>query len=126
MQEGAFVEAAKDLSRICLPHFEWEEKTVFPILVLLPDLQRGNVRPDMIDALPMIAEFTVRRDEMNNHHQSILSAVETLLQVAHREMKPEVTALAYNLRIHEQIEDDVVYPTVLRIGKYLRDNLTMH
>ncbi len=123
---GRIAEAAKRLAQLCLPHFEWEEKTVFPILGLLPELTRGDVRPGMVEVLPMIADFSARQDALGNQHQLILSAVETLLLAAHREKKREFAEFAYNLRVHERIEDEVTYPTVLLIGQYLRQSLSMH
>lgn len=125
-EDGPIADAARRLAQICLPHFEWEEETVFPVLGLLPDLTRGEVRQDMVEVLPMIAEFGARHDAADNQHQSILSAVRTLLQAANREKNREFAEFAYNLRVHERIEDEVTYPTVLLIGKYLRQSLAMH
>ena len=125
-EEGRIAKAAKRLADLCLPHFEWEEKTVFPVLGLLPELTRGDVRPEMVEILPMIAEFSSKQDALANQHQLILSAVEGLLLAAHREKNREFAEFAYNLRIHERIEDEVTYPTVLLIGRYLRQSLAMH
>ena len=80
----------------------------------------------MVEMLPMIAEFSARHDALGNQHQSILSEVRALLQDANREKNREFAEFAYNLRVHERIEDEVTYPTVLLIGKYLRQNLVLH
>ena len=125
-QRGAFVEAVNSLSRLCLPHFEWEEKTVFPILGLMPELKRGIVRPEMAEVLPIIADFSARQDTADDHHQMILSAIIALLQAVDPAKNKEVAEFAYNLRVHEKIEDDVVYPTVLLIGEYLREKLLLY
>ena len=126
IQQGPIAEAARRLAQLCLPHFEWEEKTMFPILALLPELQRGNVRPDMVDVLPMVADFSARHDEIDNDHRTILAGIATLRQAADPEKNRDVADLAYNLRVHEEIEDEVTYPTVVLIGTYLREKLTMH
>ncbi|MBI2960586.1 MAG: hemerythrin domain-containing protein [Betaproteobacteria bacterium] len=115
--------AAKRLAQICLPHFEREEKCVFPVLALLPHLARGELRPDMASVLPLVSDFTARYDAIGMQHDSIHAAIDDLLQAAHREKKREFAEFAYNLRVHERIEDEVIFPTVLMIGQYLREKL---
>jgi hypothetical protein len=123
MEGGRIAKAAKRVAQLCLPHFEHEEKSVFPVLALLPYLQQGNLRPEMMDVMPMILDFRAKHDAMDDHHQSIMAAVEALLQAAHKEKNREFAQFAYNLRIHERIEDEVIYPTVVLIGKYLQEKL---
>ena len=115
--------AAKRLAQMCLPHFEREEKYVFPVLGLLPELTRGVVRPEMAVVLPLIAAFSAKHDVLDSQHQSIQSAIDALLQASHREKNREVAEFAYNMRVHERIEDEVIYPTVILVGNYLRDKL---
>lgn len=121
MEEGPIAKAAKRLGLLCVPHFEREEKSVFPVLALLPDLTHGILRPEMMDVMPLISDFRARRDALNDHHQSILSAIGALLEAAHQEKNGEFVDFAYNLRVHEKIEDEVIYPTVILIGDYLRE-----
>jgi hemerythrin superfamily protein len=121
MEDGRIAEAARRVAELCLPHFEHEEKSVFPVLALLPYLERGNLRPEMMDVVPLISDFSAMHDELNDHHQSILAAIEALLQAAHKEKNREFAEFAYNLRVHERVEDEVIYPTVILIGKYLQE-----
>jgi hemerythrin-like domain-containing protein len=121
MEGGRIAKAAKRVAQLCLPHFEHEEKSVFPVLALLPYLERGNLRPEMMDAMPLISDFRAKHDALNDHHQSILAAIEALLQAAHKEKNREFAEFAYNMRIHERVEDEVIYPTVVLIGKYLQE-----
>lgn len=123
MEEGPIAKAADWLAQLCLPHFEREEKYVFPVLGLLPDLTQGIVRPEMEVALALISDFSSRQDALNAQHQLILSAVEALMQAAKREKNREFADLAYGLRAHERIEDEVIYPTVLLIGSFLQEKL---
>ena len=123
MEGGRIAKAAKRVAELCLPHFEHEEKSVFPVLALLPHLAPNNLRPEMMEVMPLISDFRAKHDAMNDHHQSILSAVEGLLQAAHKEKNREFAEFAYNLRVHETIEDEVIYPTVILIGDYLREKL---
>jgi hemerythrin HHE cation binding domain-containing protein len=124
MEPGPIGKAAMRLARYCLPHFEHEEKAVFPAFGVLHDLSLGEVRPEMADILPLISDFSARHDALASQHQSIVSAVEALLQAANKEKNREIADFAYNLRVHEKIEDEVIYPTVILIGNYVRERLT--
>src|SRR5476649_1460947 len=123
IEGGRIAKAGKRVVQLCLPHFEHDEKSVFPVLVLLPDLERGNVRPEMMDVMPLISDFMAKHDALDHHHQLIVSAIEELLQAAHKEKSREFAEFAYSLRFHERIEDEVIYPTVVLIGKYLQEKL---
>ena len=113
-------EAANRVAQMCLPHFEREEKAVFPVLAFLPDLTKGILRPEMEDVLPLISDFRARHDALDAQHQSILSSVDELLRAAEREKNREFAEFAHSLKVHERIEDEVIYPTVLLISNYLR------
>ena len=123
MEGGRITKAAKRVAELCLPHFEHEEESVFPVLALLTYLAQGNLRPEMMDVMPLIFSFRAKHDALNDHHQLIVSAIEGLLQAAHTEKNREFAEFAYNLRVHERIEDEVIYPTVILIGKYLQEKL---
>ena len=120
MERGPIAHAAMRVAKLCLPHFEWEERIIFPALVILPDLARGNLRAEMVNVLPTIVEFSARQDEFDNQHRSIHSAIQALQRAAEREKNREFAEFAHNLKIHERIEDEVLFPMVLLIGKYLR------
>jgi len=62
-----------------------------------------------------------QRDAINDHHQLIVSAIEDLLQAAHEEKNRDFAEFAYNPRAHERIEDEVIYRTLVLIGKYLQE-----
>ncbi|MBE0627599.1 MAG: hypothetical protein IH606_22615 [Burkholderiales bacterium] len=115
--------AAKRVADLCLPHFEYEEKNVFPILALLPDLQRGELRREMMAVMPLISDFREKHELANTHHHSILAAVDDLLDDTHSDKSSEFAEFAYNVRVHEKIEDEVIYPAVILIGRYLQERL---
>jgi len=123
MEGGRIAKAGKRVAQLCLPHFEHEEKSVFPVLALLPELEQGNVRAEMMEVMPLISDFRAKHDALNDHHQLIASAIEELLQAAHKEKSREFAEFAYGMRFHEKIEDEVIYPTVILIGKYLQEKL---
>jgi hypothetical protein len=123
MEGGRVAKAGKRLAELCLPHFEHEEATVFPVLALLPYVEQGNLRPEMLDVMPLIHKFRAKHDAISDHHQLIVSAIENLLKAAREEMNREVAEFAHSMRVHERIEDEVIYPTVVLIGKYLQEKL---
>ena len=121
MEGGRIARAAKRVAELCLPHFEHEERCIFPVLALLPHLGRGILQPEMMDVIPLISNFSARHDALNEHHQSILAAIDELLQAAHKEQNSEFVEFAYTMKVHEKVEDEVIYPAVALIGRYLKD-----
>src|SRR6266568_8660498 len=89
LEGGRIATAAKRVAQLCLPHFEHEEKYIFPVLALLPFLERGILMADMVDVMPLISNFKAKHDAANEHHQLILGATEELLQAAHKEKTRE-------------------------------------
>jgi len=108
---------------LCLPHFEMEEQTIFPVFGLLEDLALHAVRPEMAKILPLISALSARREAMVQHHRLIMDAAAQLLRAARREKNGEFAEFAYNLTIHEKIDHEVIYPTLILIGKYIRQSL---
>ncbi len=125
MEPGPIGEAAMRVADLCLPHFETEERIVFPAFALLEDLALGAVRPEMAEFLPLISAFSAQREAMAHQHHLILSAVAQLRQAAHREEIREYAEFAYGLTVHEKIEDEVIFPTLILIGRNIRQNLGM-
>jgi hypothetical protein len=119
-EPGRIGDAAMQLAKLCLPHFEHEEKCVFPVLGLLPCITTGEVGNDMAaSVLPLIVRYCDRHEIYRKQHESIACAVDALLQAAHRESNREIAEVAYFLKVHEKLEDDLVHPAILMIGKYL-------
>lgn len=119
LEDGPIAIATKRLAPLCLSHFEYEEKTVFPVLALLPYLEQGDLRPEMMDVLQLIGDFHANRDALRREHQLMVSAIEELRRAAHNEKNREYAEFAYCLRAHERIEEEVIFPAVVLIGKYL-------
>ena len=47
------------------------------------------------------------------------------LEAAQKEGSAEYTQFAYRAMVHERIEEAVVYPAIILIGKYIRQNLKL-
>ena len=123
MEPGPIGEAAERVAALCLPHFEHEEIAVFPIFGLLDDLVVGEVRPEMIEILPFIAAFKTRQQAIESNHQEITTAVTALMHAAHIEKNIEYGALVHSLKNHERLEDEVIFPAVTLMGKYISARL---
>ncbi len=120
-EPGPIGKAAKRVARICLPHFEQEERIVFPIFGLLNRLASDDMRPEMADLLPQIGGFCAAH--LGKRHQSFDAAIEALLQVTRAEEGGKFAAIANLLQVHERLENELVYPAVILIGKYLHKSL---
>ena len=125
MEGGSIALAAKRLAEVCLPHFEREEESIFPVLGLLPELVQGNLRPEMGQVLPLISDFSARHEALDQQHQSIQSAIDALLEACQGEKNREFAEFAYTMRVHEKLEDEVIYPMVLHLGNYLQERLAL-
>jgi len=122
---GPIGSAADRVARLCLPHFELEEASVFPVFGILRDLASGEFEPEMVTVLPLISDFDALYRSLGEHHDVIESAVWTLLVAAHREDNREVAEFAYCLRAHERLETEVIYPTVFLIREFVQQKLKM-
>jgi hypothetical protein len=120
---GRIGEAAGRLARLCLPHFEREEEMAFPVFGVLRELATGKVRPEMAEILPLVSTFKAWHDSFESQHQSITSAIHALLLVSHKENNREIAEFAYGMRVHERLEDEVIYPMVPVIGRYVQERL---
>lgn len=120
---GPLGAAAERVAQLCLPHFELEETTVFPVFGILRDLASGEFEPEMAVVLPLIADFNAMHRSLEKDHDVIESAVWALLLAAHKEENREVAEFAYCLRAHERLETEVIYPTAFLIGKYVQQKL---
>ena len=120
MDPSPIGEVAKRLAALCLPHFAQEEKTVFPVFELLPDVIEGDAPPAV---LLLVSRFIARHNDLDRAHKSIISEVEALLGAANQEHNWEFANFAYQLRVHERIENEVIFPTVNLIGNYVRERL---
>ena len=79
----------------------------------------------MAEVLPLISDFRAKHHALDNQHQLIQSAIDGLMLASRQEKNREFAEFAYSMRIHERIEDDVIYPTVILIGNYLQERLVM-
>ncbi len=120
---GKTAQAAKEVQRRMAPHFEEEEKYAMPPIGLLQPLARGELRPDMNEAIPMAGRLEANWAKMLQEHERIIEALERLSSAAKSENKPEHARFAERLILHAKNEEQVLYPAAILIGKYLEMKL---
>lgn len=119
-ESGGVGEAAKAVAKVLHPHFVKEEEYAMPPLGLLRHLARGHVTADMASVLPLTETLKAQLSEMLAEHESIVAALKNLSDVAKRENKPEYVEFADKLILHAQTEEEMLYPTAILIGEYLK------
>jgi hemerythrin-like domain-containing protein len=57
---------------------------------------------------------------MIEEHNEIVAALNNLIEIAEIENKTELVQFAEKLKLHAKNEEQVLYPTAILIGKYLK------
>lgn len=117
---GPIGEAARLVAKTLHPHFLKEEEFALPALGLLPLLAKGEILPEMKNALAMTERLKVEVVEMIAEHKAIVATLEKLKDAARKERKTEYERFADKLMLHAQTEEEVLYPTAILIGEYLK------
>ena len=120
---GLLGETAREVARIMDPHFLREDEYAMPPLSLLPRLARGQVTPDMAEVLPLVARLKEEMPLMIEEHRAIMGAVRAFALAAESDGDEKCIRLAAELTVHAQLEEEVLYPTALLVGDYVKARL---
>ncbi len=120
MQPGPVGEIAGRVAKLCLARFAAEERTVFPAFTVMHQAILDDVRPVALRILPLIDELSAHHDDLTRQHRAFTSAIEALWEAAYEDGNEEITEFARRLRNHERLESEVLYPTVMMIGRCLK------
>ncbi len=112
--------ATRLVARLIERHFAKEEAFVLPPLGLLPALAEGTIEPQMAAAITLAAKLHDQLPDLLAEQRVIVAALEELMAAAEMEGHAELVEFAENLMLHEEIEQQVSYPTAILIGKYLQ------
>lgn len=123
MEPGPVGLAAREAARLCLPHYEFEEMDIFPALAVLPELAAGAVRDDMAAIMPIVQRFSTWHQGYAKERASMFDAIEALQQAAIDQDNHRMADLAYNMTVHERMDEEVLFPMVQLIGAYLSQRL---
>jgi len=120
---GKTGEAARRVAKIMHPHYLREDEYAIPPLGLLARLAKGQVTPDMADVLPLVARLKEEMPLMIEEHRAITGALIQLGNAASDEGLREWAEFADELRHHAQMEEEVLYPAAILVGKYVTSQL---
>jgi hypothetical protein len=112
--------AAEAVAKLLHPHFIKEEEYALPVLGLLPLLARGAVTPDMQAAIALTDKLKNSLPEMLKEHQQVVAALETMIQAAREENHPKAVQFAEDLKLHAKTEEEILYPSAILVGEYLK------
>lgn len=117
---GEIGEKAKILDEYMSYHFKKEEEYALPPLGLLLALSEGDWELDPKEAIKMSDTLHEKLEEMTKEHVHILKLLKDLEVVANKEDDIWAKHFIKNLRLHAELEDQVLYPATLLIGDYLK------
>ena len=117
---GAVGEAARALAEVLHPHFVREEQIALPPLGLLAPLARGETAAEMRDVLPMTDSLRAELPRMLEEHKAIRAATLHLGETARTAGNADVAALADELALHAQSEEELFYPAAVLVGDLVR------
>jgi len=117
---GRVGDAAKMVAKVLHEHFVKEEEFALPPLGLLSALARDQIDEDMKTVVPMTDRLKAELPEMLQEHEAVVAALKTLIAAAEADNKPEHARFAEKLILHAQTEEEVLYPTAILIGEYLK------
>lgn len=120
---GEVGDAAKALARLMHPHFLKEDEFALPPLGLLVALAQGDFRADMAEVLQLTDRLEAEMPHMLAEHHSIVAALNRLREAAERAGRADVVAFARDLTEHAKVEEQVMYPAAVLVGRVVRERL---
>lgn len=120
---GKTGDAARRVAKIMHPHYLREDEYAIPPLGLLARLAKGQATPDMAEVLPLVARLKEEMPLMIEEHRAITGALIQLGNAASDEGLREWAEFADELRHHAQMEEEVLYPAAILVGKYVTSQL---
>ncbi len=112
--------AALRLEGLMIYHFREEEDYILPPLGLLPELSKGNITVQKDSIIQLTEKFKSRSDLMLAEHQMIIASLQEMKQAAERENHPGVEQLEKALTSHALVEEQILFPTAILVGEYLK------
>lgn len=111
---------AKKLEELMLHHFMEEENYVLPPLGLLPSLSNGQLPEQTNNILLLTEKLKSQMTHLSVEHQMIKAYMDELKQAAAKDNHPEVIEFEKELHKHANIEEEVLFPSAILIGEYLK------
>ena len=113
--------AALRVAEVLHPHFERENELALPVIGVARELAEGKSSPDFPKALELADKFKAEYQRMLREHVEITRALDELEKPARRAKKQAVIRFTRKLKAHARTEEDLTYPAVLMVGKFLAE-----
>jgi hypothetical protein len=117
---GKTGDAAKVVEEKLSEHFKKEEEYALPQLGLLADLAEGRTSPEANKAIELSDKLKSEMPRMLQEHKGIIEALEALEKAATEEKNQQALGFVEKLRAHAETEEQVMYPTAILVGEYLK------
>jgi uncharacterized protein YihD (DUF1040 family) len=115
------VKRLKAVAKLLHPHFEKEEEYALPPLGLLSSLAKQiQISPNMKTIITMTDRLKADLPHMIEEHNAIVTSLQHLIAVAEKENKKCIIQFAEKLKLHAKFDEQVLYPTAILIGEYLK------
>lgn len=112
--------AARKLYEVMEYHFREEEEYVFPPLGILPGISRGQMPDNSEEIFRLTEKFRKNEAVMLAEHQVISHYLQKMIRAAEIEGHQEFADFHTELEKHAALEEQILFPTVLMIGDYLK------
>ena len=118
---GSIGRAANALAGLMDPHLAKENRFALPPLALLPVLARGEYTAEMTGVLELTDRLEADLPVMLEEHQRIFGLLKELLAAGEMEGDTTIIEFAGHLMHHAAIEEAVMYPAALLVGRLVRE-----
>lgn len=122
-RNGAVGATSRKALELFQRHIAREQEYILPPLTLLPLLADGNVTPDMRWALDMADRVKAEREQIFQEHTQLTDALNAIVEAAQRAHDAGALAFAQAAAADSLNDIELLEPTVLLIGDYLRGKL---
>lgn len=117
---GKTGEAAQAVANVLHPHFVKEEQLAMPPLGLLGALAAGRIPPNVEEVVRLTDDLKRELPAMLKEHESIVVALDALVNAARQEDKQATQQFAEKLKQHAMTEEEVLYPAAILVGEYIK------
>lgn len=117
---GRLGEMAGTVARVLHAHFEKEEELALPPLGLLAMLVDGHLPPDASSIVKRTDRLRTELPRMLEEHRDIVKALDRMIDVALAENRFEIADFGERMKHHALVEEEVLYPTALLVGEFIK------
>jgi hypothetical protein len=122
-EEGPIGTTAAKALAFLKDHYAKEETFVLPPLGLLSRVAKGEVSKDMEPAIAMADRTKAALPDLQRDHIQITSLMNELIEVGRSGRNEELVQLATRVASQSLNDMEVVHPTAIMIGNYVRERL---